>query len=139
MPERWSFGLDGVLDDLNLLRDGRQLIFLETVELVEAAPGTALDDEAWRESKAASVGKSRHGESASRRGTGMLMKKLCYPDVYTQPLLRALATTQYASSEVIRPAASQVLMVEFWSGNAKTFAFDPLTGVETDGQRVNIW
>ena len=35
--------LDSVLDNLDLLRDGRELHLEETVELIEAAPSTALD------------------------------------------------------------------------------------------------
>lgn len=41
-PKRRPLGLDGILDDLDLLRYGRQLVLFEAVELVEAAPSAAL-------------------------------------------------------------------------------------------------
>lgn len=41
-PQRRPLGLDGILDDLDLLRYGRQLVLFEAVELVEAAPSAAL-------------------------------------------------------------------------------------------------
>ena len=36
--------LDCVLDELNLLANGAQLVLLKSVELVEAPPGPALDE-----------------------------------------------------------------------------------------------
>ena len=40
--ERWSFRFDSVLNELNLLGDGRKLVLFESIELVEATPSAAL-------------------------------------------------------------------------------------------------
>lgn len=40
--KRWSLRLDSVLNELNLLGNGRKLILFKSIELVEATPSAAL-------------------------------------------------------------------------------------------------
>jgi hypothetical protein len=42
--KRWLSLLNSPLDDLDLLRYGRELFFKKSVKLIEATPGAALDE-----------------------------------------------------------------------------------------------
>lgn len=64
-PQRRPLGLDRILDDLDLLRDGRQLVLLEAVELVKAAPSTALV-ESYQTTQTADVWSDMYGARFSR-------------------------------------------------------------------------